>query len=98
MFEIDFDPEFQSTLDNLKDSQPDNYNAIIKKIMQVAENLEWNSNHYKNLKYPLNKYKRTHVNTHYVLIFKVNNDLHSVLFIDYDHHDNIYKKKRLFGL
>lgn len=97
MYQIYFDPELQDILDHIKESQPDKYNAIITKIKQVAENLEWSSGHYKNLKYPLNNYRRTHLN-HYVLIFKVNTNEKSVLFVDYDHHDNIYKKKRLLGI
>jgi YafQ family addiction module toxin component len=98
MFEIYFDPEFMDILEDLKVSQPDKHDSIIKKIKQVAEKLEWSPKHYKNLKYPLNKYRRTHVNTPYVLVFRVNEHECSVLFVDYDHHDNIYKKKRLFNL
>ena len=98
MYDIDFDPEFQLILDDLEKENPKKYNNVIKKIADMASGLEWSPDHYKNLEYPLNQFKRVHVNTHFVLIFKVNKNTHEVLFIDYDHHDNIYKKKRLFGL
>lgn len=47
--------------------------------------------HYKNLRYDLKKYKRVHVNDSYVILFF--GDDGTVYFIDYEHHDKIYKKK-----
>lgn len=95
MYEIDFDPEFQEILEDLRKENPKNYNNIIKKIKDIASTLEWSHNHYKNLEYPLHKFKRVHINKNFVLVFRVNKNENVVEFIDYDHHDNIYKKKRL---
>ena len=46
-------------------------------------------NHYKNLRKPLQNYKRVHVRSSFVLIFRYEND--KVVFCDIDHHDKIYK-------
>jgi len=62
------------------------YFSLIKKIDEVisCENI----NHYKNLRNPLQDYKRVHVGS-FVLIFLIKNNV--ILFYDFDHHDNIYK-------
>ena len=51
--------------------------------------------HYKNLSKTLKKYKRVHVNNSYVILFF--GDDKTVYFVDYEHHDTIYKRnsKRL---
>ena len=46
-------------------------------------------NQYKNLKYDLSKYKRVHVNNSYVILFFGDDKI--VYFVDYEHHDKIYK-------
>ncbi len=48
-------------------------------------------NFYKNLRYDLKHFKRVHVNDSYVILFKGFEDV--IYFIDYEHHDKIYKKK-----
>ena len=49
--------------------------------------------HYKNLKSPLQHLKRVHVNKRsFVLVFSVDEKNKDVIFEDFDHHDNIYKK------
>lgn len=60
-------------------------------MSKVINIVELNPNHFKNLNYPLNEYKRIHVNTSYVILFKVDTNKKIVEFYRYDHHDNIYK-------
>lgn len=83
----------QSFIDDLKivkdEKSRDN---IKKKIIQIAETLEFNPNHYKNLRKPLQKCKRVHVNDSFVMIFRVNPSERSVIFYHYKHHDVIYKE------
>ncbi len=66
------------------------YEQIIKKIKEVinSQNVE----HYKNLRYNLSDYKRVHIG-HFVLVFKFNKTENLIEFSDFDHHDNIYKKR-----
>lgn len=66
------------------------YDQIKKKIDEVINN--YNIEHYKNLRYDLKKYKRTHIGS-FVLIFRFDKKEDMIYFEDFDHHDNIYKKK-----
>lgn len=45
--------------------------------------------HYKNLRHPLNKFKRVHINKSFVILFFGNDG--SVYFVNYLHHDIVYK-------
>lgn len=47
--------------------------------------------HYKNLSHDLSRYKRVHVNESYVILFYESDDI--VYFVDYAHHDEIYRKR-----
>ena len=51
-------------------------------------------NHYKNLKHNLKKYKRVHVNNSYIILFFGDDDF--VYFVDYAHHDIVYKQGKKF--
>jgi YafQ family addiction module toxin component len=64
---------------------------INKKIKQVISCDDESINHYKNLKKPLNELKRVHIDKSFVLVFKVDIKNNFVLFVDFDHHDRIYK-------
>ena len=64
---------------------------INKKIKQVIRCDDESINHYKNLKKPLNELKRVHIDKSFVLVFKVDIKNNFVLFVDFDHHDRIYK-------
>jgi len=66
--------------------------AINKKIKQICSCNEEVINHYKNLRYDLSEYKRVHVERSFVLLFKVDFEKKMILFVDIDHHDNIYKR------
>lgn len=46
---------------------------------------------FKNLRKPLQKFKRVHVNKSFVILFEINNEKQIVCFRKYEHHDNIYK-------
>ncbi|EKQ54497.1 MAG: cytotoxic translational repressor of toxin-antitoxin stability system [Methanobacterium sp. Maddingley MBC34] len=92
MYKIAFDPSFQAILNRLKERDPKAYNNVIKKIRQVAINLEMNPSCCKNLKAPLQKYKRVHVNKSFVIVFQVDVRNSLMIVYDYDHHKRIYKK------
>ena len=64
------------------------YEALMGKINEVLTCQD--VNHYKNLKKPLEDYKRVHIKGHFVLLFKYLSSEDSVLFYDFDHHDKIY--------
>ncbi len=66
------------------------YESIFKKVEEIltCEDVE----HYKNLRKPLQEFKRVHIDTNFVLTFEYDKTTDEVIFYDFDHHDNIYKK------
>lgn len=66
------------------------YEATMKKIQEVirSESLQ----HYKNLSYDLSDFKRVHIDSHFVLIFKVNEKDKLIRFEDLQHHDTAYER------
>lgn len=66
------------------------FEQVMKKIKDIAGS--YDLEHYKNLRYNLKEYKRTHVG-HFVLVFSYNKKLDLISFEDFAHHDLIYKKK-----
>jgi len=64
------------------------YDAIMKKFEEIIACND--VNHYKNLRRPLQNFKRVHVKSSFVLIFKYIKSENKVIFYELDHHDNIY--------
>lgn len=78
-----FESKFDKKISKLKGKEADN---LFKKINEI---LTCNDiDHYKNLRNKFKKYKRVHVNRCYVIMFF---EKDKVYFVDYDHHDKIYK-------
>ena len=63
------------------------YQLVLKKVTEITNN----PLRYKNLKAPLDVWKRVHVNKHFVLAFSVDERTRTIYLEDFDHHDNIYK-------
>ena len=61
---------------------------IERKINEIIQNPQ----HYKNLRKPLQHLKRVHIGKSHVLVFSIDENLKTVIFEDFDHHDNIYKR------
>jgi len=81
---------FQKQLKKIKGQELRN---ILNKRDEILASDDVNS--YKNLSHNLSQYKRVHVNNSYVILFFGDEDV--VYFVDYEHHDIIYKhdKKHL---
>lgn len=73
-----------------KDSQK--AEIIYKKINQIINSDEITIEHFKNLRYDLSNQKRVHIDKSFVLTFEYHKAKKFILFLDFDHHDNIYKK------
>jgi len=65
------------------------YRKLKNKISEIINSK--NLNNYKNLKHPLNQFKRVHITQQFVLIFQVDIKTNSILFVYFDHRKNIYK-------
>ncbi|MBU1976146.1 MAG: hypothetical protein KKG59_07120 [Nanoarchaeota archaeon] len=63
------------------------FGIILKKMLEVKEE----PNRYKHLRYTMKKFQRVHVDSHFVLIFRIDND-DIVVFEDIEHHDVVYRR------
>ena len=88
MREFKIEPELEKRLIKLSKKNKSSYEAIMKKIYEVAASSDLE--HYKNLRYEMKEYKRVHIG-HFVLTFGVDYVNKIVSFEDYDNHDKIYK-------
>ena len=68
------------------------YEATLNKINEVINSED--PNHYKNLCYDLKAFKGVHIDTHFVLTFKVDETNKLIRFEDLQHHDVIYSRNR----
>lgn len=81
-------PHLQRTLNKLSKKDKQLYERILNKIEEIiaCEDLE----HYKNLQHDMSDRKRVHVG-HFVLVFQFIKAENKIKFVDFDHHDRIYK-------
>lgn len=66
------------------------YEAILKKIDEIIHC--GNPNHYKNLTYDMKEFKEVHIDSHFVLIFKVDEKNKTIEFYDMQHHDKMFER------
>mgnify|MGYP001572952237 CR=1 FL=1 len=66
------------------------YEQVLRKINEIvsSESIE----HYKNLRNTLKDYRRVHM-SHFVLTFRFDKSNNIILFQDFDHYDNIYRRR-----
>ena len=69
---------------------PRRYKILMKKVEEIITSNK--IDHYKNLRRPLQDFKRVHIDAHFVLVFKYEKNEDVIFFYDFNHHDNIYKK------
>lgn len=87
MYEFKVEEKLEKVLHKIfkKDSQL--HQRIIKKMKEIVNSDE--IEHYKNLRHNMKDRKRVHVG-HFVLVFRFIKSENKILFIDFDHHDNVY--------
>ncbi len=83
-------PNLLDILSKLRKKDKEAYEQIYKKIEEI---INGNPEHYKNLRYDLKRLKRVHIKKSFVLVFSYDKEEQFISFLDYDHHDNIFKKK-----
>ena len=88
----DFSDELKVILKKLFKKDKRRYEILMKKIDNILSFNENEIGHFKNLRHDLKDEKRVHVDKSFVLTFKYIKEKNFILFLDYDHHDNIYKK------
>lgn len=90
MFDFDLSDELKLKIRKLVKKDRKKAEIINKKIKEIVGNDASTIDHYKNLRRDLKYYKRVHINTHFVLTFKVDKQKNFILFVDFEHHDNAY--------
>lgn len=93
MFKLKITDKLKKKLDKL--AKKDRTLALIfkKKIIEILNKNSVTINIYKNLKSPMNEYKRIHLTDNYILLFKVDIKENRVTFVDIGHWDYVYGKK-----
>jgi YafQ family addiction module toxin component len=86
MYSLIIDSELDKKLEKLYKKNRKQVEMIFKKSEEIIQN----PNHYKNLRKPLQHWKRVHIDKHFVLTFSVNEETKTITLEDFDHHDNIY--------
>ena len=87
MDSYEFRKSLEKDLQKLAKKNPKMMLIIEKKITEILQS----PHHYKNLRKPLQDLKRVHIEKSFVLTFSVNEETRTIIFEDFDHHDNIYK-------
>jgi mRNA-degrading endonuclease RelE of RelBE toxin-antitoxin system len=90
MFDFDFSDELRVKIKKLAKKDRKKAQIINKKVREIISCDEKSIHHYKNLRYNLRDQKRVHIDKHFVLTFKVYFEKNFILFLDFDHHDNVY--------
>lgn len=85
--EFGFSTEFRKIIEKL--SKKDR--AALKKIESHIPKIILNPIIGKPLRNVLKNYRRVHIDS-FVLVYKIEGN--KIIFIDYDHHDKVYKKTR----
>ncbi len=77
MYRFKLGEKADKNLKKLKKKNPKGYYIVDKKIEEIITN----PHRFKNLKRPLQRYKRVHVDDSFVLCFRVDDDLKLVTFV-----------------
>lgn len=93
MFDFNLSDELKFIIKRLIKKDKKKVEIINKKIKEIINCDKSSIQHYKNLKGNLKDYKRVHIMGSFVLTFKVDLINNFVLFVDFDHHDVVYKKR-----
>jgi len=89
MYSYNYSDNLKRILKKLYKKDKSLYEQLLKKIDEIINS--YNVENYKNLRYNMKDSKRAHIG-HFILVFQYNKKINMILFDDFDHHDNIYKK------
>jgi len=88
MYDYEIIPDLKRIINKLSKKDKQLYEQVLKKVNEVISSSD--VEHYKNLKYDMKDKKRVHIGN-FVLVFKFIKEENKIIFLDFDHHDNIYK-------
>ncbi len=88
--EFDIEEKLHGTLQKLSKKDKLLYERVMKKIFEIINSSD--VKHYKNLRHEMSDRKRVQIG-HFVLVFKYDKANDKIIFVDFDHHDNVYDRK-----
>ena len=94
MYKLKIDADLLKLLKKMSKRDKKKVEIILKKMEEIIKN----PHHYKNLRTPMEDFKRVHIDKSFVLIFTVDDNNNRVIFVDFSHHDEIYTNKRLLKI
>ena len=92
-FTFEFTDNLKKIIEKLVKKDKKLSEELYKKINEIINSDEITIEHYKNLKYDFSNKKRVHIRNNFVLLFSVLKDKNHIIFLDFEHRDNIYKRK-----
>ena len=90
MFNFALSDELTLKIKKLVKKDKKKVEIINKKVKEIINNDSETIKRYKNLRHDLSDFKRVHIDKSFVLTFKVDLASNFILFVDFDHHDNVY--------
>ena len=93
MFDFDLTDDLKAKLMKISKKDRKKSDIINRKIKEIVNSDSISIEHYKNLRYDLKEFKRVHIDKSFVLTFKVDIPNNFILFVDFDHHDTVYRKR-----
>jgi len=90
MFSYDISDVLKAKLEKLAKKDRILAQIFYKKVQEIIHRDKKTINAYKNLKSPLNEYKRIHLTGNYILLFAVKEN--HLVFVDIRHWDDAYKR------
>ena len=88
MYHLDVNNTCKKIFRKLARKNPKQLEIIDKKILEIRSNP---FHEYKSLRSPFQGMYRVHIDSHFVLIFRIDHDALTVYLLDYNHHNYIYK-------
>lgn len=88
MYELDVSEKLKEILKKLFKKDRLRYEITLRKMSEIVQD-PWR---YKSLRYDMKNFKRVHIDSHFVLIFEIDEKIKVVKFEDLDHHNNIYRR------
>ncbi|SPD74521.1 putative toxin RelE4 [uncultured Desulfobacterium sp.] len=88
MYRLAVKESLDKTFKKLKKKDLPTLALIDVKVKQILDD----PYRFKPLRKPLQNKRRVHVGGSFVLLYEINEETNTVTLLDFDHHDNIYKK------
>ena len=92
MFSFNLSDGLKLTIRKLSKKDKKRVTLINKKIKDIIACDESSIQHYKNLRHDLSDYKRVHIDSSFVLFFRVFTKEKHITFTSLEHHDKAYTR------